>query len=132
MEISVVSISTLVVTLNQVTKLISKDVFGKNINRFIPIFSIMYGIILGIVGYYTKLSNFGDSIFEAIFIGVTAGAAATGYHQVGKQLTKNDTDINLDDKDEELNEDTDVELEDISLEESEDESDETEDPSDSE
>lgn len=118
MEISVVSISAVVATLNQVTKLIAKDVFGKKVNRFIPIFSIVYGILLGVIGYYTKISDFGNTVIEAIFIGVSAGAAATGYHQVGKQLAKGDDeeDENYDDDEEDETEDDELAVEDVTLE----------------
>jgi hypothetical protein len=33
----------------------------------------------------------GSNLIEAIFIGLSAGAAATGINQVGKQLSKDDT-----------------------------------------
>lgn len=32
----------------------------------------------------------GNNIIEAIFIGISAGAAATGIHQIGKQFGKTD------------------------------------------
>ena len=32
----------------------------------------------------------GNNLIEAIFIGLSAGAAATGVNQVGRQLTKNE------------------------------------------
>ena len=52
----------------------------------------MYGVILGIAGYYSRVSDFGDTLFEAVFIGISSGAAATGFHQVGKQLAKTNDD----------------------------------------
>lgn len=88
LEFTVVTISVFVSTLNEITKTISKGVFHKEINKFIPIFSILYGICLAIIAFYTGLSNFGNNVIEAIFIGLSSGAAAVGYHQVGKQLFK--------------------------------------------
>lgn len=89
-EFSSLTISAFVAVLNEVTKTISKNVFKKDINKFIPIFSIVYGIILGIVGRLFYTESFGDWV-NAIFIGICSGAAATGYHQIGKQLMKTPT-----------------------------------------
>ena len=32
----------------------------------------------------------GSNLVEAIFIGISAGSASTGVHQIGKQLSKDD------------------------------------------
>lgn len=102
MEFSIVTISAFVATLNEITKYIGKNVFGKDIKKFIPIFSILYGVLIGIAGYYTHVSDFGDSIMEAVFLGLSSGAAATGFHQVGKQLSKTDElpDVEIEDVEE--------------------------------
>ena len=88
LEFTVVTISVFVSTLNEITKTLVKGVFHKEINRFIPIFSIVYGIGLAILAFYTGIENFGNNLVEAMFIGLSSGAAAVGYHQVGKQLFK--------------------------------------------
>ena len=88
LEFTVVTISVFVSTLNEITKTLAKGVFHKEINRFIPIFSIMYGIGLAILAFYTGIENFGNNLIEAMFIGLSSGAAAVGYHQIGKQLFK--------------------------------------------
>ena len=88
MEFSVLTVSVFVAALNELTKLIAKDVFSKDIKKFIPIFSIGYGLILGLVAWFTGIPNFGQNVIEAAFIGISSGAAATGYHQIGKQLKK--------------------------------------------
>ena len=88
LEFSIVTISVFVSTLNEITKAIVKGVFKKEINKFIPLFSITYGIVLAIIAFYTGIENFGNNLIEAIFIGLSSGAAAVGYHQVGKQLLK--------------------------------------------
>ena len=88
LEFSIVTISVFVSTLNEITKAIVKGVFKKEVNKFIPLFSIAYGIALAITAFYTGIENFGNNLIEAIFIGLSSGAAAVGYHQVGKQLLK--------------------------------------------
>jgi RsiW-degrading membrane proteinase PrsW (M82 family) len=87
-EFSSLSVSAFVAVLNEITKTIAKDVFKKDINKYIPLFSIGYGIILGLLGYFFYTESFGDDLVKAIFIGIASGAAATGYHQIGKQLMK--------------------------------------------
>lgn len=92
LEFSIVTISSFVGVLNEIVKYISKSVFKKDISKYIPLFSIGFGIILGVAGYYIPKVEMGSNIIEAIFIGIAAGSAATGFHQVGKQLGKNDND----------------------------------------
>ena len=91
LEFSIVTISSFVGVLNEIVKYISKTVFKKDISKYIPLFSIGFGIILGIAGFYIPNVAMGNNVVEAIFIGLAAGSAATGFHQVGKQLSKNDT-----------------------------------------
>jgi Na+-translocating ferredoxin:NAD+ oxidoreductase RnfA subunit len=85
MEFSIVTISAFVGILNEVVKKIASSL-GKDVNKFIPICSIVFGIILGISGFYIPNVEMGNNIIEAIFIGISAGAAATGCHQIYKQL----------------------------------------------
>lgn len=92
MEFSVMTVSAFVVFLNELTKAIAKNVFGKDIKKFIPIFSVAYGLVLGLVAWFVKIPNFGNNVIEAAFIGLSSGAAATGYHQIGKQLMKKEED----------------------------------------
>jgi ammonia channel protein AmtB len=75
--------------MNELTKTVAKNVFNKDINKFIPIFSLVYGIILGLVGYFCGAGGFEKPV-ESVFIGLASGAAATGYHQIGHQLMKDD------------------------------------------
>ena len=91
MEFSIVTISAFVAALNEVTKVIAKT-FGYKINRLIPIFSLIYGVGLGIAGYFTPNVQMGNNLVEAIFIGLSAGAASTGCHQIYKQLAKKEYD----------------------------------------
>ena len=102
---SILTISPFVGVLNEATKSIAKG-FKKDINRYIPIFSLVYGVILGIVGYYIPGLDFGNNLVEAIFAGLVGGGAATGVHQTFHQISsktddaKSETsDINNDDED---------------------------------
>ena len=88
LEFSIITISAFVGVLNEIVKYISKNVFKKDISRYIPLFSLGFGIILGIAGFYTPNVAMGNNIIEAIFIGLSAGSAATGIHQIPKQLMK--------------------------------------------
>ena len=94
LEFSIISISTFVTVLNEVVKYIADTMFKKDIKRYIPMFSIIFGIILGIIGFYIPTVEMGNNIVEAIFIGIAAGSAATGFNQIGKQLNKKDANGN--------------------------------------
>lgn len=88
LEFSIVSISAFVSVLNELTKTIANNCFKKSINRFIPIFSLIYGVTLAVCGYYIPDTYFGRNVVEAVFIGLAAGGAATGIHQTFHQLSK--------------------------------------------
>lgn len=88
---SILTISPFVGVLNEATKSIAKC-FKKDINRYIPIFSLVYGVILGIVGYYIPGLDFGDNLVEAIFAGLVGGGAATGVHQTFHQISSKTDD----------------------------------------
>lgn len=90
MEFSIVTIGAFVAILNQITKYIATNFIKKDVTKFIPICSVVYGVILGIIGFYLSDVEMGNNIVEAIFIGISAGSASTGVHQIGKQLTKTD------------------------------------------
>ena len=81
---SILTISPFVGILNEATKSVAKC-FKKDINRYIPIFSLVYGVILGIAGYYIPDLDFGHNLVEAIFAGLVGGGAATGVHQTFHQ-----------------------------------------------
>lgn len=88
LEFSIITIGSFVTMLDSITRYIGKFCFKKDIGRVLPIFSIIYGVALGICGFYTPNVEMGANLIEAIFIGLSAGAAATGINQVGKQLNK--------------------------------------------
>lgn len=87
LEFSIITISAFVGAGNECIKLIANSL-KKDWNKYIPICSLVLGVILGIAGYFIPSVPMGSNIIEAIFIGLAAGASATGVHQVGKQLTK--------------------------------------------
>lgn len=88
MTLSIVTIGAFVATLNQGTKYIATNFIKRDISKWIPVFSVIYGIILGIIGFYVPEANMGSSLVEAIFIGIAAGSGSTGIHQIIKQHTK--------------------------------------------
>jgi cytoskeletal protein RodZ len=88
---SILTISPFVGILNEATKSIAKC-FKKDINRYIPIFSLVYGVILGIAGYYIPDLDFGHNLVEAIFAGLVGGGAATGVHQTFHQISSKTDD----------------------------------------
>lgn len=90
LEFSIITIGSFVTMLDSITRYIGKFCFKKDIGRVLPIFSILYGVALGICGFYTPNVEMGANLIEAVFIGLSAGAAATGINQVGKQLNKKD------------------------------------------
>ena len=88
LHFSILTIGTFVTILDAICIYIARASFSKDIKKIIPIFSIIFGIILGIAGYYTPDVEMGSNLVEAIFIGLSAGAAATGVNQISKQLGK--------------------------------------------
>ena len=87
-ELSIVTIGAFVAALNQATKYIATNFIKRDISKFIPICSVIYGLVLGIIGFYLPNANMGNNLVEAILIGISAGSASTGCHQIVKQLTK--------------------------------------------
>ena len=92
LQFSILTIGTFVTMLDSMTIFIGKQCFKKDIRRVIPIFSLIFGLALGIAGYFTPNVDMGGNLVEAVFIGLSAGAAATGINQVGKQLGKEEDD----------------------------------------
>lgn len=91
LNFSIATIATFVGILDQITKTMFNTYGKKEWDKFIPIFSIAYGLILGISGYFIPNVDMGNNIIEAIFVGLSAGAASTGIHQIYHQQIKDDT-----------------------------------------
>lgn len=83
-EFGITTIGVFVGMLNQFVKAIFKNT-KIDINPFIPVLSIVFGVLLGIAGYFTDGVNMGDNIITAIFIGASAGSSSTCVHQMYKQ-----------------------------------------------
>lgn len=96
LEFTIATISVFVAALNELVKTISLKCFNYDIKKFIPLFSVGFGLILGILGYFAPNVTMGNNIIEAIFIGIAAGGNAVGFHQIYKQLSKGDVNINDD------------------------------------
>ena len=99
LEFTITTISVFVAALNELVKTISMKCFNYDIKKYIPLFSIGFGLILGILGYFAPNITMGNNIVEAIFIGIASGGNAVGFHQIYKQLSKGEVVIN-DDSDE--------------------------------
>jgi len=113
LEFSIATISIFVGVLNELVKWISHKCFNYDIKKYIPIFSIGFGLILGIACYFTPNIDMGKNLLEAIFIGIASGGNAVGFHQVYKQLTKSNgiiEDVASDHNDETTNDDTDIDV----------------------
>lgn len=57
-------------------------------DKFIPIIVGICGGILGVVGLLTMPTFPVDNVIDAVAVGIASGLAATGVHQIGKQLSK--------------------------------------------
>ena len=89
LQFSIMTISVFVTLINNVVIYIADKCFNKDIKRYIPIVSIVVGIVLGLVGYFSGI-DMGKNWIEAFFIGLSAGGSAVGINQIGKQLNKVD------------------------------------------
>lgn len=59
-------------------------------NKWIPSICAAIGAVLGVVGMYTMPEFPAHDIMNAIAIGIVSGLAATGGHQIYKQLNPSD------------------------------------------
>ena len=57
-------------------------------NKWLPVIAGAFGGVLGVVAMYVMPDYPGKDILTAIAIGIVSGLAATGAHQIYKQLTK--------------------------------------------
>ena len=58
-------------------------------NKWLPVICGALGGCLGVVAMYVMPDFPGTDILTAIAIGIVSGLAATGVHQIGKQLSEN-------------------------------------------
>ena len=59
-------------------------------NKWLPIICGSFGGVLGVVAMYVMQEFPANDFLTAIAIGIVSGLAATGAHQVYKQLSKED------------------------------------------
>lgn len=57
-------------------------------NKWLPVIAGTFGGLLGVVAMYVMPDYPGKDILTSIAIGIVSGLAATGAHQIYKQLTK--------------------------------------------
>jgi len=94
MQFSIITITSFVTLLNDIVIYIAKTSFDKDVKKYIPITSIIFGMILGAFGYCIPDMDTGSNLVESLFLGISAGASAVGINQVGKQLDKPNVEIN--------------------------------------
>lgn len=56
-------------------------------DKWIPCIVGILGGALGVIGLNTMASFPADNLLDAIAVGIASGLAATGFHQIGKQLS---------------------------------------------
>ena len=70
LQFSIITITSFVTLLDTLTIVIGGSLFNKDkVKKLIPVFSIIYGVALGIAGFYTENVEMGSNIIEEIFIG---------------------------------------------------------------
>lgn len=58
-------------------------------DKWIPLIVGFCGGCLGVVGMLTMTNFPADNYIDAVAVGIASGLAATGVHQLGKQLIEN-------------------------------------------
>ena len=58
-------------------------------DKWIPLIVGVCGGILGVVGMLTMAEFPANNYIDAVAVGIASGLAATGVHQLGKQLSEN-------------------------------------------
>lgn len=85
--ISVPAIATAVYVIIEVIKKATNE--NETFKRFIPLVSLLLGVVSGIICYYFIPSIIpAENIVIAIIIGGASGLTATGTNQIVKQLKK--------------------------------------------
>lgn len=59
-------------------------------DKWIPVIMGACGAGLGIAAFFINIPDFASNILEAIARGIVSGLAATGIHQIWKQLNNNE------------------------------------------
>lgn len=83
MEIGIASVAAITVICYLVAQAIKATPLE---NKWLPIISGAVGGVFGVVGYYVMPDFPADDIITAVSVGIVSGLAATGAHQIYKQL----------------------------------------------
>lgn len=83
MEIGIASVAAITVICYLVAQAIKATPLE---NKWLPIISGAVGGVFGVVGFYVMPDFPADDIITAISVGIVSGLAATGAHQIYKQL----------------------------------------------
>lgn len=65
-------------------------------DKWIPLIVGAFGGVLGVVGMLTMPNFPADNYIDAVAVGIASGLAATGTHQIGKQLLSGADDDGID------------------------------------
>jgi uncharacterized membrane protein len=89
--LEITSIPVIVAIVYGAVELFKKYVTAEKWIKLIPVFAAALGVVLGIVAYYAVPAIMpAENVLVAILVGGASGLAATGTHQVVKQLTAKD------------------------------------------
>ena len=88
METSLLLITFIAGLIAEAFKKISPKLTTKNVSHVVPIVSLISGIIISIICFYTNMVNVGETLIEAIIVGAIGGAGMTGLHQLPTQMRK--------------------------------------------
>lgn len=88
METSLLLITFIAGLIAEAFKKILPKLTTKNISHFIPVISLISGIIISIICFYTNTMNVGETLIQAIIVGAIGGAGMTGLHQLPTQMRK--------------------------------------------
>lgn len=83
MEIGIASVAAITVICYLIAQAIKATPLE---NKWLPIISGAVGGVLGVVGFYVMPDFPADDIITAVSVGIVSGLAATGAHQIYKQL----------------------------------------------
>lgn len=92
--IELISVPVIVGIVYAVIEAIKKAVnSNETFLRFVPLVSLVLGVICGIVAYYAVPGYIeASNVWVALLIGGASGLSATGTNQIFKQLTQGDED----------------------------------------
>lgn len=62
-------------------------------NEWIPVLCAVVGGVLGVVGMNIMPDFPATEYITAVAVGIVSGLAATGVHQIGKQLREGDSEV---------------------------------------